>query len=371
MSVINKVLRDLDRRRAADGDPHDPQVDPVLAQRVAVRSGTVSLPERAATRSGLPSWLVLLIGALLGLVFLWALGQVSGWGAHLAAPSPAVVAASAPASVSASASIPAAPSSAASVPAVAASAASHPASGVVPGMAVAASAAIAASHPVAPASTAAVPSSNPSTPSPQAVASSIAAAPIAATPAAAAATVAAVYADPVTNPQRLQQAWRDALTQAQALWNGGSHDGAIDLLQQALDMAEHAVGTARVPVSPMVPSLVRELARMQMAEGRAPQAYAMLVRLEPQLGQDADIWALRANAAQRLGSHQECIDAYAKALRLRPREARWLLGSAVSMAAMGDTANAAQMAERARAVGPVPKDIWTYLQQAGVKLQDM
>ena len=373
MSVINKVLRDLDQRKAGDADPHGSTLDGAPAQSVAVRHGTVSLPERTEESAGLPSWLVLLIGAVMGLVLLWILGLVSGWISHAGSNgvlndpvkplTPAQVAVAA--SAAAPASMAVLHASAASAPAVLASAASRLASGVAPAMA--ASAVSAASRPVQPASQAAsaVPRALVAASAPAVAVAS------ATTPAAAAATVAAVYADPVANPQRLQQAWRDALTQAQALWNGGSHDGAIDLVQQALDMAEHAVGTARAPVIPMVPSLVRELARMQIAEGRVAQAYAMLVRLEPQLGQDADIWALRANAAQRLGSHQECIDAYAKALRLRPREARWLLGSAVSMAALGDTANASQMAERARALGPVSKDIWTYLQQAGVKLQDL
>ena len=161
------------------------------------------------------------------------------------------------------------------------------------------------------------------------------------------------------------------MAQSQALWNNGSHDAAIDLAQQALDMAERALAAnPHLPAAPMMPSLARELARMQLADGNAAPAYALLVRLERVLGPDADVWALRANAAQRLGSHQECIDAYAMALRQRPREQRWLLGSAVSMAALGQTANATAMAERARAVAPISKEVLGYLQQMGVQVRE-
>ena len=183
--------------------------------------------------------------------------------------------------------------------------------------------------------------------------------------------MAAVAADPNANPQRLQQAWRDALTQSQSLWNNGSHEAALDLARQALDMAERALAlNPHVPVTPMMPSLAREVARMELAEGAPGQAYALLVRLEKVLGPDADVWALRANAAQRLGSHQECIDAYAMALRQRPREQRWLLGSAVSMAALGQTTDATAIAERARAVAPISKEVLAYLQQMGVQVRE-
>jgi tetratricopeptide (TPR) repeat protein len=117
-------------------------------------------------------------------------------------------------------------------------------------------------------------------------------------------------------------------------------------------------------------SLVRELGRMQLADGRAAASLDLLTRLEPVLGRDADIWALRGNAAQRLGRHQDSVRAYAAALQLRPNEQRWLLGSAVSLAALGQTAQASEMAERARAIGPISKEVQAYLRQAGVQTSE-
>jgi Flp pilus assembly protein TadD len=113
-------------------------------------------------------------------------------------------------------------------------------------------------------------------------------------------------------------------------------------------------------------SLARELGRMQLAEGRAAATLELLTRLEPSLAREADIWALRGNAAQRLGRHQDSLRAYTAALQLRPGEQRWMLGAAVSFAAMGQTANATEMVDKARALGPISKEVQAYLRQAGV-----
>jgi len=158
------------------------------------------------------------------------------------------------------------------------------------------------------------------------------------------------------------------MAQVQNLWNSGSHDAAMDLMQQSIAAAERSAkagggGTVLAP-------LVREMARMQLAEGRFGAVWEMLTRLEPLLGNQPDLWAIRANAAQRLGRHQDSVHAYMMALQSRPDEQRWLLGTAVSLAALGQTSSAAEMAEKARAVGPVSKDIQTYLRQAGVPLKE-
>jgi cytochrome c-type biogenesis protein CcmH/NrfG len=88
------------------------------------------------------------------------------------------------------------------------------------------------------------------------------------------------------------------------------------------------------------------------------------------LGREADIWAMRGNAAQRLGKHQDSVQAYTTALQLRPNEPRWMLGSAVSLAALGQTAQAAELADKARALGPISKEVLAYLRQAGVRLTE-
>ena len=55
-----------------------------------------------------------------------------------------------------------------------------------------------------------------------------------------------------------------------------------------------------------------------------------------------------ANAAQRVGQHAEASLAYRTALDIRPGEPRWMLGAAVSMAALGQLAATADMVDWAR-----------------------
>ncbi len=163
----------------------------------------------------------------------------------------------------------------------------------------------------------------------------------------------------------------EALAQAQSLWHSGSRQAAMDLLHEALATAERVnpVGTPSGNHSELV-LLARELARMDLIEGRAGPALEMLTRLEPALSGSADVWAIRGNAAQRLGRHQESVAAYLMALKLRPNETRWMLGAAVSLAAQGQTASAAELAEKARVGGALSPEVAIYLRQLGVPLRE-
>ena len=162
-----------------------------------------------------------------------------------------------------------------------------------------------------------------------------------------------------------------ALAQAQSVWNSGSHAPAIELLREVLTAAERE-NLGRTPADNhwVLAVLARELARMELEEGREAQALEMLTRLEPVLSGVADIWAIRGNAAQRLGLNQESAAAYLRALKLRPDEPRWMLGAAVSLAAQGQTTSAAELAEKARTSGALSPEVATYLRRLGVTLRE-
>ena len=163
----------------------------------------------------------------------------------------------------------------------------------------------------------------------------------------------------------------EALERAQVLWNTGARDAAIELLQEAVVVAERAGTGGNFPQgNPVLMPLVREVTRMQLAESRHSAVWDLLTRLEPQLGTAPDLWAIRGNAAQRLGRHQDSVHAYMVALQSRPNEQRWLLGAAVSLAALGQTRSAADMADKARAVGVVSPEVVGYLRQMGVPFKD-
>ncbi|WP_296510006.1 hypothetical protein [Rhodoferax sp.] len=174
-------------------------------------------------------------------------------------------------------------------------------------------------------------------------------------------------ADAAVLAQRQQVAVRDLLSQAQSMYSGGSADAAIQLLQETLAGLEKA----QPPTPPATQlQLVRELARMELAQGQSAAVLDLLGRLEPLLAGQADLWAVRANAAQRLGRHQDAVQFYGTALQTRPAEQRWLLGSAVSLAALGQLGAAAELADKARAIGPVSKEVLAYLRQQGVTLPE-
>ncbi len=181
-------------------------------------------------------------------------------------------------------------------------------------------------------------------------------------PRAVASTGAAVSPDvPKTRPPVAQE----VLAQAQERWNLGERGPAISLLQVAITRLE---GSGASEASALA-ALTREYVRMALAQGQASAASAMLTRLEQPLAGVADIWALRGNVAQRLGHHPEAVRAYLKSLELRPNEPRWMLGAAVSMAAQGQVGPAGDLAEQARQAGGLRPDVANYLRQLGVAVR--
>lgn len=151
----------------------------------------------------------------------------------------------------------------------------------------------------------------------------------------------------------------ETVAAALALWNDGARGDALATLREALAAAE----AARAPAAAR---LARELARLELAADQPPAALELLRRMEASLAGDADAWALRGNAAQRLSLHGESARAYLAALRLRPEEGKWMLGAAISLAAEGRVEEARPWVENARQRGAVTPAISAYLEQVGL-----
>jgi len=394
VSVINKMLRDLDHRQDTSSPLAAAGATPA---QTALRQGTASVAfgkppvnQKSGRNSVLwPGLGLLVLAALAAGAWLWLQADTAGPRLDTASAPPAAAAAptSAPVAATAASEPTAAPQAgASSVEAVprpdpvdavpgnppAPPGTNAPATAMTLRMEPSLSARRALdamlSTPPVPVATPVSPAAPPTPVATAAVAAVAADHPKPRLPVSTAAATSAPASDSVRTMQRMQQAGGDAMAQVQNLWNSGSHDAAMDLMQQSIAAAERSAkagggGTVLAP-------LVREMARMQLAEGRFGAVWEMLTRLEPLLGNQPDLWAIRANAAQRLGRHQDSVHAYMMALQSRPDEQRWLLGTAVSLAALGQTSSAAEMAEKARAVGPVSKDIQTYLRQAGVPLKE-
>ncbi len=384
MSVINKMLRDLDQRQTAQVQLDNKSGAPVLRHGTA-SVGETAVPRPTARRGFNQSVAVLILLALLavaiGGAFWWWQKSPPDAGAPVASQ-PTTQTAPVPAAATVTATVSTA-STAAATPAPKADSVS-----VEPPDRIASKANTSAKSPSVKTVDRSIPppdrpangagsdganfklslavsqSASPKTvaaPQPAAVSSA----------GAGSGAGAGASADGQTAQVRQLQAGRETLAQAQGLWNAGSHDAAIELLQQALAIAERsALSSSTAANTQLLATLAREQGRMQLAQGRPQAALDGLTRLEPLLGRDADAWALRGNVAQRLGRHQDSVHAYTTALQIRPNEQRWLLGAAVSLAALGQTGGASEMAAKARALGPISVEVQNYLRQAGVPLNE-
>ena len=366
MSVINKMLRDLDQQAASGAAATPSRAAPVEIMRGTVSVpglGAAPLPPAPRNRLVLVAILLLVTATVLTTVWFWPRASV------LPTPAPvaAVVVSAAPTAVTAQMAVAPPAAVVESSPPVVAVEPSRQAVPIAPGVPAVRSpvttSAVVAAAPVA---------------APPAVLPSIAKA--AASPAAppVRVEVAAVptlrAASSVVEPRVGAIAWQEAaqetLGQAQRQWINGSRESAADILREALAVVErsHSAEISGTGVS-VVLAMLRELVRMDMAMGQDAPVLALLKRFERVASNQPDLWALRGNAAQRLGQHPEAVLAYQNALRLRAGEPRWMLGAAVSLAAQGQTAAAAEYAEQARTLTTVSPDVLAYLRQAGVPLR--
>ena len=386
MSVINKVLRDLDSRAA---DPDALQAGP--GAKAAVTLGTASVaasgvPQARSASLHLvsPGRLFAVLGLVLVVGLLWfGAGRVVVWRAERDAavalrpdrgpapvPEPPPAPAAAPLAVAASAVQPKeVPTARASAPVPVQPVSSMTPRSPVPapelpsvrppGLATPQQALSLADAMVR------APSSAPAVvaPAPGPVPANAVTRPRAETPA----------AEPASAPVSWPDAALEAVAQAQRLWNAGTREPALDLLRDALAGIErnHA-GDLSIggPGAAAALAMVRELVRMEMVQAHHASVLAVLKRHERVWANQADLWAVRGSAAQRLSQHAESAQAYLMALRLRPGEPRWMLGAAVSLAAQGQVGPAADLVEQARALSVVSPDVLAYLRQLGVPMRE-
>lgn len=341
MSVVNRMLQDIDRRLGADtldARYGHPQIRSVGA--TAPRGG-------AGPRTG---WIgVLAVAAVAALA-------AAAWGPWDARPRPPAAASAAPPVVAARSDSAAQPAPAATPapaqPLVAVAAQVEPEARPLPEPAKPAS--VVVEKPTA------EPAPRPSMarlgPAEQ-FRLSTTLSPVAARPAAA--PVAASPARGAEVPVR-RVAAEETIDMARALWKGGAREEALATLREALAAAEGARNVAAAA------PLARELARLELAAQRTQAALDLLRRLEGLLAEDADAWALRGNAEQRLSLHTEAAASYLAALRLRPAEGKWMLGAAISLAADGRQEEARGWVDRARERGAITPSIAAFLQQLGI-----
>lgn len=160
----------------------------------------------------------------------------------------------------------------------------------------------------------------------------------------------------------------DAL--AAALAADPAHDGARQTLA-ALLLERGALDEARrlleegLALSPAHPRFALALARILIERGDHAGALSALARVPP----SAESELLRGGALQRLGRHAEAADAYRAAVRDSPENGAAWLGLAISLEALGREPEAAAAYRRAAASGTLAPGARDYAEQRARALQ--
>ncbi|WP_337841483.1 hypothetical protein [Rheinheimera sp.] len=81
------------------------------------------------------------------------------------------------------------------------------------------------------------------------------------------------------------------------------------------------------------PALVMALAALAVRQQRWPDVIRLL-NTEPELSLYPDFYALKATALQKTGQHAQAVSLFQQLARLQPQQARWWLGMALSFDAM-------------------------------------
>ena len=133
-------------------------------------------------------------------------------------------------------------------------------------------------------------------------------------------------------------------------------DEAATLLQQGL--AFNSGNTAFVML----------LARIMVERGDAGGALALLQKHAPGAGGISDYHAFAAALYQRIGRHQEAIGEYQTALRTAPSTGAWWVGLGISQQAVERRKEALEAFQRAKASGNLSPDLIAFVDQ---RLRDL
>jgi len=111
------------------------------------------------------------------------------------------------------------------------------------------------------------------------------------------------------------------------------------------------------------------LARIQVDRGDVKGAHELLRKYAGGAANDAEYHAFDAALLQRLGRHKEAVASYQAALKLAPRTALWLMGMGISLQAENNAAAALDAYRRAKAAGGLSPALIAFVDQRMKQLQ--
>lgn len=111
------------------------------------------------------------------------------------------------------------------------------------------------------------------------------------------------------------------------------------------------------------------LARIQVERGDLQGAHEILSKHAGSAAGDADYYAFDAALLQRLGRHQEAVASYQAALKLAPRAGLWWMGMGISLQADKRNAEALDAFRQAKSAGGLSPDLLAFVDQRVKLLQ--
>ncbi len=188
---------------------------------------------------------------------------------------------------------------------------------------------------------------------------------------------------PVTliRAEREEDDWQ----RAQLLLHDGRSDQAEPLLRRALLNQPGNVSARQALIGILLPSRrhaeAAELMRLGLAQSPEQTAWAMnLGRLYVDKNDYAAAWEVLAKSAthaqqnaeylafcgtvlQRLNRSADALPYYRNALQLKPREGRWWVGYGIALESDGKTTDARESYQRARSLGELPAEVMSFVEQ--------
>jgi MSHA biogenesis protein MshN len=154
----------------------------------------------------------------------------------------------------------------------------------------------------------------------------------------------------------LRQALQDDPAQlaARQLWvrlllDAGQRSDAMAVLDEGLRLDPRQTAWAML------------LARLQLEQGDARRAWATLEPGLPHAGQDAAYLGFAAALCRQLGQAQSAADYYRRALALQPQEGRWWVGLGLALEESGHVPEAQEAFRRASRNPQLPADLKAFV----------
>lgn len=190
----------------------------------------------------------------------------------------------------------------------------------------------------------------------------------------------------ITPQQRVENEYRRALAQLQdgrvsdamlalqqTLQLDPRHQGARETLVRLLLEAQRPDDAARqlqlsLALDPKQPAQAMMLARLQLDKANGPAALDTLMRSLPHASDNGDYRAFLAGVLQREQRHREAAEQYQLALQTAPDNSVWWMGLGIAQQADNHPAQARQAFERAKGLQTLSPQLQAFVERKLVQL---